>query len=76
MSRVTINLNKARDITKQRLRKERAPLLLQLDVDYIRAQELGGDVAPIVQRKQELRDITKAVDDAYTIDGLKAIRVE
>lgn len=70
---IKINFDKAVVITKDRLRAERAPLLGKLDVDYMKAIEQGTDVAPIVAEKQRLRDITKAVDQVATLDGLKAL---
>ena len=73
---ITINLNKAKEITKTRLRFERAPLLQKLDVDFQRTLETGADTSAIVAEKQRLRDITKLADEAQTLDELKAIQVE
>ena len=73
---ITINLNKAKVITKDRLRKERAPLLQAQDVAFQRALESGEDTAAIVAEKQRLRDITKLADQAQTLDELKAITVQ
>ena len=72
---ITINLNKAKEITKDRLRKEREPLLQALDVQFQRALEAGADTSAIVTEKQKLRDITKLADEAQTTDELKAIQV-
>lgn len=73
---ITINLDKAKAITKDRLRMERAPLLSAQDVLYMRATEANQDTTAIVAEKQRLRDITKLADDAITIDQLKALKVE
>jgi hypothetical protein len=73
---ITINLNKAKDITKDKLRAERAPLLQALDVQFQRALESGSDTAAIVTEKQRLRDITTLADAATTTDELKALSVE
>lgn len=73
---ITINLNKAKDITKNRLREERAPLLAAQDVAFQRALESGADTAEIVAEKQRLRDITKLVDECSTPEELKALTVE
>jgi hypothetical protein len=73
---ITINLNKAKDITKDRLRSERAPLLQALDVQFQRALETSGDTAAIVAEKQRLRDITQLADTAQTPDELKALKAE
>ena len=73
---ITINLTKAKDITKDRLRAERAPLLQSLDVQFQRALETGEDTAEIVAEKQRLRDITQLADTATTPDELKQISTE
>ena len=70
---ITINLDKAKDITKERLRAERTPLLLAQDVAFQRALEEGADTTAIVAEKQRLRDITNLADQATTLDELKAI---
>jgi len=72
---ITINIDKAKDITKQRLRAEREPLLAAQDVAFQRALESNADTAVIVAEKQRLRDITKAVDTCSTVEELKAIEV-
>jgi hypothetical protein len=71
---ITINLNKAKDITKDRLRQERAPLLQAQDVAFQRALEEGADTAAIVTEKQRLRDITNLADQATTLDELKSLK--
>lgn len=73
---ITINFDKAKAITKDRLRMERAPLLVAQDVLYMRATEQGADTTAIVAEKQRLRDITKLADEATTLDELKALKVE
>jgi hypothetical protein len=72
---ITINFDKAKDITKDRLRAERAPLLQQLDVDFMKAVEVQADTADIVAEKERLRNITAQVDDAETVEELKKIHV-
>jgi hypothetical protein len=72
---ITINLDKAKDITKDRLRAERTPLLLAQDVAFQRALEEGANTAAIVAEKQRLRDITKLADEATTLDQLKEIQL-
>ena len=70
---ITINFLKAQQITRERLRAERAPLLTALDVQYQRAQEDGRDTTIIISEKQRLRDVTKLADTATTLDELKAL---
>lgn len=73
---IVINLDKAKNITKKRLRDERAPLLAALDVAFQRALETGQDTTAIVAEKQRLRDITQLVDVATTVEELKALKAE
>jgi hypothetical protein len=73
---ITIDLDKAKAITKDRLRAERAPLLAALDVTFQRALESGGDTAAIVAEKQRLRDTTNLVDACTTLDELRALKAE
>jgi hypothetical protein len=72
---ITVNLDKAKAITKDRLRAERAPLLQAQDVAFQRALESGADTSAIVAEKQRLRDITQLADSATTLDELKAITI-
>lgn len=71
---ITINMDKAKAITKVRLRQEREPLLAAQDVAFQRALETSADTSAIVAEKQRLRDITKLADAATTIDELKALK--
>ena len=72
---ITVNLDKAKAITKDRLRAERTPLLQAQDVAFQRAMEEGADTSAIVAEKQRLRDITNLVDSATTLEELKAISI-
>jgi hypothetical protein len=72
---ITIDFTKAQSITKDRLRQERAPLMLAQDVAFQRALESGTDTTAIVAEKQRLRDVTKLADTATTLDELKALVV-
>ena len=70
-----VNFSKAQDITKDRLRLDRKPLLEEQDVLFMRAQEAGSDTSAIVTEKQRLRDITNQVDSMTTLDQLKGATV-
>jgi hypothetical protein len=72
---ININLNKAKEIKKDKLREERTPLLQAQDVAFQRALEQGADTSAIVAEKQRLRDITKLCDAAQTVDALKQITI-
>ena len=71
---VTVNLAKAKEITKKRLRAEREPLLQAQDVAFQRALESGADTTAIVAEKNRLRDITNLADSATTLDELRALK--
>ena len=72
---VTVNITKAKAITKDRLRDDRKPLLEAQDILFIKAQETSADTSAIVTEKQRLRDITNQVDSMTTTDELKAAKV-
>ena len=72
---ITVNIDKAKDITKDRLRAEREPLLEAQDVLFQRALESGADTTAIVAEKQRLRDITNQVDNMTTVDELKGASI-
>jgi hypothetical protein len=73
-SSVTVNFDKAKEITKNRLRAERTPLLAAQDVLFQRALESGADTSAIVAEKNRLRDITKLADSATTLDELRGLK--
>jgi uncharacterized protein YdaT len=68
---IIIDINKAKDITKDRLRAERKSLLEAQDVAFQRALESNADTSAIVAEKQRLRDITNQVDTMTTVEELK-----
>ena len=70
---ITIDILKAKDIWKDKIRVARKPALEKLDVDYMRANESGSDTTSIVADKQTLRDLPSQVDTATTTDEIKAV---
>ena len=72
---VSVNLTKAKDLTKKRLRMEREPLLAAQDVLFQRALETSADTTAIVAEKQRLRDITSLADACTTTAELRALKV-
>ncbi len=72
---VNINIDKAKDITKDRLRADRKPLLEAQDVAFQRALEDGSDTTDIVAEKTRLRDITDQVNSMTTVDELKTASI-
>lgn len=75
---IKVDMTKAREIKRDMIRKERAPLLAELDVAFMRAVEAGDTArqAEIAAKKQALRDATKdpVIDSAQTPEELKAAR--
>ena len=67
-----INMTKAKNITKNKLRRERKPLLEAQDVAFQRALEESADTSAIVTEKNRLRDITNQVNSMTTLNQLKA----
>jgi len=72
---IIIDINKAKVITKDRLREERKPLLEAQDILFNRALETSEDTSAIVKEKNRLRDVTKQVDDMKTLGELKGASV-
>tara|TARA_B100000927_G_scaffold149696_1_gene120651 strand:- start:53 stop:316 length:264 start_codon:yes stop_codon:yes gene_type:complete len=74
MSIIKIDMAKAKEIHRQKIRDARAPKLAELDVEFQRALEKGESTADIVSKKQALRDAPADSDiDAATDDaGLKS----
>lgn len=70
---ININIEKAKEIHKEKLRISRKPILEQLDVQFMRNLEQGLPVTEIGEQKQILRDITQTSDiiNAQTVDDLK-----
>ena len=73
---ISVDITKAKVITKDRLRADRKPLLEAQDILFMKAQEAGTSTSAIVTEKQRLRDITNQVDSMTTTDELKAATVE
>lgn len=71
---VSVNLTKAKALTKTRLRAERKPLLVAQDVLFQRALETNASTTAIVAEKQRLRDITKLADSCTTTDELRNLK--
>jgi hypothetical protein len=57
---ITINLDKAKEIQKNRWRTARIPILEKLDTQFMRAVETGDTAKQqqIATQKQSLRDVT------------------
>ena len=69
-----VNMAKAREIHKNKIRDARAPKLAELDIEFQKAQETGADTSAIVAKKNALRDAPadSGIASASTADELKA----
>lgn len=70
---IIINRGKAEETVRERLRLEREPRLLALDVAYMRALELGEDTANIVMEKEVLRGVTEKDLSGLSLAELSAL---
>jgi len=70
---ITVNINKAKDIWKDKIRAARKSKLEELDTEFMKAQETSADTSAIVAKKKELRDYPAQVDSATTTDEIKAV---
>lgn len=71
---VTVNLEKAKEITKNRLRIEREPLLAAQDVAFMRAIETNANVDAVLMEKQRLRDLPALADNCQSLEQLRALK--
>jgi hypothetical protein len=74
-AQVEVDMPKAREIHRERLRRIRAPRLAAEDVNFMRALERGEPTSPIAARKQALRDAPAdpAIEAAATPEELKLL---
>lgn len=72
---IKINLDKAKEIHKQNIRRIRKKEFEDLDIQFMKAVELGDTEKQneISQKKQILRDLTKSeeIENASTVQELK-----
>ncbi len=73
MASINIDMSKAKDLHKERIREARKPLLADLDVEFQKALETSSDTTAIVAKKQALRDApaASAIGAATDTDELK-----
>jgi len=71
---ISEDMDKAKEIFKDKIREVRKPLLEAKDVELMKALEEGNGTTAIASAKNALRDATdaSAIADASTIDELKA----
>ena len=66
-----INIEKAKEIKKDYIRAERAPLLQALDIEVMKNITDEVKLAEIEAEKQKLRDVTTRVDLLNSVEELK-----
>ena len=69
-----IDMAKAKEIHKHKIRLARKPKLEELDIEFQKALETGASTTDIVSKKQSLRDAPadSAIENASDTDALKA----
>jgi len=69
-----IDMAKAREIHKNKIREARTPKLAELDIEFQKALETGASTTDIVAKKQALRDAPadSGIAAASDADELKA----
>ena len=69
-----VDMAKAREIHKDKIRAARTPKLAELDVEFQKALETGASTTDIVAKKQALRDAPadSGIAAASDTDALKA----
>ena len=70
---ITIDITKAKEVWKNKIRFKRGGALKKLDLDFMKAQEAETGTTAIVADKQTLRDLPSQVDTATTTDEIKAV---
>ena len=73
---ISVNMTKAKDIWRDKIRAAREAPFQDLDTAYMKALETGADTSSIAAQKQALRDAPAlaSIDNATTPDELKAIQ--
>lgn len=73
---IDIDMVKARNIWRTKIRNARISELERLDAEFIRALETGADTSTIVAKKQALRDAPNdpGIDAAQTPEELKLVQ--
>ena len=71
---ITIDMAKAKEIHKTRIRAARPEKFAELDIEFQRALETSADTSAIIAKKQSLRDAPadSAIDAATTDAELKS----
>lgn len=73
---ISVNLSKAKDIWRHKIRQARVEPLLKLDSDFMKALESGEDTTEIVAKKQALRDAPNlsSIEEAKSVSEILSIQ--
>lgn len=73
---IEVDMVKAREIWKEKIRQARIPEFQRLDAEFMKALERGADTSAIVAAKQALRDAPEdpAIEAATTPEELKLVQ--
>ncbi len=73
---ISVNMAKAKDIWRNKIRKARVQPLAELDAAFMKALETGADTSSIVSQKQALRDAPalESINNATNTDELISIQ--
>ena len=72
---ILINIEKSKQIWKDKWREARKPILASLDIEFMKAVEAGDSAkqAEIASKKQELRDVTAIEISGNSPEEIKAV---
>lgn len=75
---INVDMAKARDIQREKVRSDRTPIFEKLDADFMKALEQGQDTSAIALQKQKLRDMPSdmRIETASSPEELQALTVE
>lgn len=71
--KIEVDLDKAKDVVKSKIRRDREEEFKKLDIEFMQAIEDGVDVGPVVAKKKKLRDLTNDVDKIKSLKKLKGV---
>lgn len=74
---IVVNMDKAREIQADAIRRERAEVLPGLDADFMKALETGADTSAIAAQKKLLRDAPqhRLIAEATTPEELAEVNL-
>ena len=70
---IIVDIIKAKEIWKNKIREARVSALEKLDIDYMKALESNSSTTQIITDKQTLRDLPSQVDSQTTLEGIKSV---